>query len=219
MMVMKLNVRIVGMKILNLYAGIGGNRKLWGEEHTIVAIENNPEIVKIYHDFFPNDTIINEDAHKFLLEHFKEFDFIWSSPPCPSHSKLRTLQKKVLYPDMRLYQEIILLRKWFKGKWVVENVNPYYEPLIKPFILHRHAFWSNFDISPKEFEQLKTCKIHNEREVLQNKFGFNLDKYTGIDKRLLLRNCIVPELGKHILDCALNKQQGTLNTTNRNWRN
>lgn len=46
------------MKILNLYAGIGGNRKLWGDEHEIVAVENEPAIAKIYQDFFPNDKVI-----------------------------------------------------------------------------------------------------------------------------------------------------------------
>lgn len=64
------------MKILNLYAGIGGNRKLWGDEHEITAVENDPNIAKIYQEFFPNDTVIVGDAHKYLLEHYKEFDFI-----------------------------------------------------------------------------------------------------------------------------------------------
>ena len=36
------------LKILNLYCGIGGNRKLWGNKYNITAIENDPEIVKIY---------------------------------------------------------------------------------------------------------------------------------------------------------------------------
>ena len=31
------------MKILNLYSGIGGNRKLWGDEHEVTAVENVPE--------------------------------------------------------------------------------------------------------------------------------------------------------------------------------
>ena len=34
------------MKILNLYAGIGGNRLLWGNDHDITAIEYNLEIAK-----------------------------------------------------------------------------------------------------------------------------------------------------------------------------
>lgn len=194
------------VKLLDLFAGIGGNRKLLGDEYKITAIEFNPEIAKIYKDFFPQDTVIVADAHKYLLEHFTEYDFIWSSPPCPTHSRLRTLQKIKVYPDMRLYQEIIFLKHWFKGKWLIENVTPYYDSLIKPTtILHRHYIWSNFHINDFKTEVLKTCNIEREREFLQEKLGFNLDKYTGVDKRLLLRNCVVPELGKHIMDCAFGK--------------
>jgi len=202
------------MKILNLYAGIGGNRKLWGDEHHIVAIENNPEIARIYKDFFPNDEVIVTDAHEFLLKHFEQFDFIWSSPPCPTHSRMRMNHKEKKYPDMKLYEEIILLKHHFKGKWIVENVVPYYEVLIEPQVIHRHCLWANFNIINKDFEVLKTCKILNEREFLQEKFGFNLDKYSGVDKRLLLRNCVVPELGLHILDCAFKEPQKELSFTN-----
>ena len=74
------------MKILNLYAGIGGNRKLWGDEHEITAVEWDEKIAKIYQDFFPKDKVLVEDAHDYLLKHFEKYDFIWSSPPCPTHS-------------------------------------------------------------------------------------------------------------------------------------
>lgn len=77
------------MRILNLYAGIGGNRKFWGDDHKIVAVEIDPKIAGIYKDFFPNDEVIIGDAHAFLEKHFADFDFIWSSPPCPSHSHIR----------------------------------------------------------------------------------------------------------------------------------
>lgn len=188
------------MRILNLYAGIGGNRKLW-EDVDVTAIELNPQIAKIYQDFFPEDKVIVVDAHQYLLEHFGEFDFIWSSPPCPTHSITRFMQEKKVYPDMGLYQEVILLRQWHKGKWVVENVIPYYEYLIKPTaILHRHSFWSNFAITERSYPKMQTCKIRQEREFLQEKIGFNIDGYNGIDKRLLLRNCVLPELGLHILN-------------------
>ena len=70
------------MKILKLYGGNGGNRKYWEESHSITAVEYKPEIAKIYQDFFPNDKVIVEDAHQYLLEHFEEFDFIWSYQPC-----------------------------------------------------------------------------------------------------------------------------------------
>jgi len=126
------------MKVLNLYSGIGGNRKLW-DDVEVTAVEWDPKIAAIYQDFFPDDIMIITDAHSYLLEHFKEYDFIWSSPPCPTHSRLRTLmhgQKKnnqeYKYPDMKLYEEIIFLDNWFDGLYCVENVIGYYDPLIKP---------------------------------------------------------------------------------------
>lgn len=191
-------------KLLNLYAGIGGNRKLLSEDdYEITSVEYDENIAKIYADLYPNDKLIVGDAHAYLLEHFAEFDIIWASPPCPTHSRLRTMNKVIVYPDMNLYAEIILLQKWFKGLWIIENVIPYYEPLIKPsLILHRHAIWSNFKITQRKFEKLETCKKLDERAFLQEKLGFNLDKYTGIDKRKVLRNCVVPEMGLHILECA-----------------
>src|SRR5690606_38846063 len=127
------------MKILNLYAGIGGNRKLWGDEHEITAVEWDQETANVYQDYFPNDKVIVGDAHQYLLDHFKEFDFIWSSPPCPTHSDIRRCgvhsgQCEALYPDMGLYQEIILLQNFapVDVKWLIENVRPYYDPLIPP---------------------------------------------------------------------------------------
>ena len=144
------------MKILNLYAGIGGNRKKWDEtgDHDITAVELNPKIAEIYQDFFPKDKVIVADAHQYLLDHFQEFDFIWSSPPCPSHSRIRRYmavergQNKPIYPDMNLYQEILLLQEYYKGKYVVENVIAFYEPLIKPSEFANHYFWHNFNIAP-----------------------------------------------------------------------
>jgi DNA (cytosine-5)-methyltransferase 1 len=104
------------MKILNLYAGIGGNRKLWGDIHHITAVELDPRIAEIYKDLYPGDTVVIGDAHQFLLEHYMEYDFVWASPPCPSHSITNYfLNAKgiIRYPDMNLYQEIILLQHLF----------------------------------------------------------------------------------------------------------
>ena len=63
---------------------------------------------------------------------------------------------------MSLYQEIIFLQSNFKGNWIVENVKPYYEPLIKPtIVLQRHLFWTNMIIESKEFEKdnIRTAQI------------------------------------------------------------
>ncbi|MBU6501197.1 MAG: DNA cytosine methyltransferase [Patescibacteria group bacterium] len=195
------------MRILNLYAGIGGNRKLWGDSHEITAVEIDPKIAAIYQDFFPQDRVLVEDAHAYLLAHFEEYDFIWSSPPCPSHSHIRKelaveqrKQNKPVFPDMKLYEEIVFLQGYFKGKFCVENVISWYPPLIKPREISRHYFWTNFlirDIDKKSRKHMAGIK------VLETRKGFNLDKYTGIDKRAILRNCVEPETGLHILNEAL----------------
>jgi len=192
------------MKILNLYAGIGGNRKLWGNDHEITAVELNPEIAKIYGDYFPNDKLLIEDAHAFLLKHFKEFDFIWSSPPCQSHSSFRfnICQRfrgtEPKYPDLRLYEEILFLQHHATGKWVVENVKPYYKPLIKAQQVQRHLFWANFQISDTEIKKdnIRKAQIPD----LQELYGYDLQKYRLKNKRQILRNCVSPELGLHILN-------------------
>jgi DNA (cytosine-5)-methyltransferase 1 len=199
------------MKILNLYAGIGGNRKLWGDEHEITAVEYKPEIATIYKDFFPNDNVIVTDAHQYLLDHFEEYDFIWSSPPCPTHSRFNFLSKvqegkTVKYPDMALYQEIIYLKTWFKGKWVVENVISYYDPLIPPIESNNHYFWSNF-LFPSIPNQVRGIKRKDEEDLLrEEKMGIDLSKYNLPKRfrRMLVNNCCEPQTGKQILDYAIN---------------
>lgn len=195
------------MKILNLYAGIGGNRKLWGDDHDITAIELDENIAKIYQDFFPEDKMIIGDAHQYLLEHYREFDVIWSSPPCPTHSRIgkANTKRKVEYPDMKLYEEILLLQHYFKGNWVVENVVSFYKPLIQPQLLQRHFFWSNKNLGWVVFPTEKTCTL-KDRERLTKIFGINIDKYKGIDKRKCLRNCVLPELGEYIFNLLKTKE-------------
>jgi DNA (cytosine-5)-methyltransferase 1 len=201
------------MKILNLYAGIGGNRKLWGNEHEIIAVENNPEIAKIYQDFFPNDKVIVADAHQYLLQHYKEFDFIWSSPPCPTHSRVRKQlafrkgkngeryeQNKPVFPDMKLYEEIIFLDNYFDGKWIVENVIGFYEPLVEPLKLGRHYIWSNFDIPIINVEG--GTHQSSISEMAKHK-GFDIEKINCKHRKdTILRNCVEQEIGLHILEQA-----------------
>jgi len=198
------------MRILNLYAGIGGNRKLWGEDHEVVAVEHDENIAKAYQDNFINDQVVVGDAHQFLLDHFNEFDFIWASPPCQSHSNFRQninvrfRGTKPVYPDMKLYQEIIFLKHNFNGLWVVENVKPYYKPLIEPnAFIKRHNFWSNFEIPPLE------VKFKNHRDLfkiseLEQLHGLKIASYKEIkNKRQVLRNCVYPDIGRWVFDAML----------------
>jgi DNA (cytosine-5)-methyltransferase 1 len=199
------------MKICNLYAGVGGNRKLWGDTHDITAVEHDTEVAKIYSDYYPNDSMIVTDAHAYLLEHFQEYDFIWASPPCPTHSDIRRMAVDIgraepVYPDMTLYQEILLLQNFYKGLYCIENVKPYYEPLISGLKRGRHIYWTNFYIP--EFEKKDDRpKIH--KHIISNDvvYGYDLSKYKINNKRQILRNMVNPELGKHILDAAIRQEQ------------
>lgn len=103
---------------------------------------------------------------------------------------------------MSLYQEIIMLsNNWFKGKWVIENVIPYYEPLVKPSIeIDRHYFWCNFHV-PRI--NVKSEKPISEQTGTNGRYGFNL-KGVDIkaDKRQVLRNLVDPEIGLHFFNSA-----------------
>jgi len=47
--------------------------------------------------------------------------------------------------------------------------------------------------------------------VLQKRKGFDLSKYKDIpEKKLLLRNCVEPELGLHVFKMAFKEKQNTL---------
>jgi len=186
------------MKILNLYACLGGNRYKWGNDHEITAVELDPEAARLYQERFPNDKVIVADAHQYLLDHYKEFDFIWSSPPCPSHTRLNTSQKnrecwKPKYPSMILYEEILFLQNFYNGKYCIENVIPYYEPFLPNYTkIGRHLIWSNFKIP----------KI----TMPKNEIGTMMKEYVGTgkhahDKAPEDRNAVNSELGLHILNC------------------
>ena len=193
------------MNILNLYAGIGGNRKLWGNQHNITAVEYDEKIANVYKELYPKDTVIIGDAHEYLRKHFREFDFIWASPPCPTHSVLqmtRYYDENLKYPDMKLYQEIILLQSFFKGKYVIENVKPYYKPLINPtFSIDRHNFWSsNFILTPTFINNYTSIRDDIYKMAEKYEIDLNILKKHNVDCRLVLRNMVVPEIGKYIFN-------------------
>ena len=51
------------VKVLNLYAGLGGNRALWPTNWDITAVEYDPKIAAYYADTYPQDNLIIDDAH------------------------------------------------------------------------------------------------------------------------------------------------------------
>jgi len=192
-------------KVLNLYAGIGGNRKLW-DNVDVTAVEWDEEKAEVYRDNFPSDTVVVSDAHEYLVDHYHEYDFIWSSPPCPSHSDLRMRnagpdrQNDPIFPDMKLYEEIIFLKHYFSGDYAVENVQGYYEPLVTPQRVGRHYIWSNFHIRQKN---ARSMDIHNATvSDYEGRYGLEVSDYEiKADKKLkMMRNCVEPELGKHVFE-------------------
>jgi DNA (cytosine-5)-methyltransferase 1 len=199
------------MKILNLYACLGGNRYKWNEvknDIEVTAVELDPELAKLYQERFPNDKVIIADAHQYLLDHYKEFDFIWSSPPCPTHSKARFARRNTTeakYPDLKLYEEIIFLNKWFEGKYVVENVIPYYEPLIPAQKRGRHLYWSNFNL-PNLLSERKSNFMEGKDEVSKwcEFHSYDFRQYKGEQRTdKIARNLVDYEAGKTIFETAL----------------
>ena len=201
------------MKILNLYACLGGNRYKWNEvkeDIEVTAIELDPELARLYQERFPNDTVIIADAHQYLLDHYKEYDFIWSSPPCPTHSKIRITQKTrdtfiPKFPDMKLYEEIIFLENHFEGKYCVENVIPYYQPLISAKKRGRHLYWTNFNL-PNSLNERKLdgilCTMLDEHKKLQVFHDIEVKANVG-GYRDVLRNLVDYEAGKTIFETML----------------
>lgn len=198
-------------RVLNLYAGLGGNRKKWNDDlYEITSVELEPSIAEVYIKLYPQDTLIVGDAHQYLLDHYEEFDIVWSSPPCQTHSKMMkaTRHKKNRYSDMSLYQEIIFLQHFFKGKWIVENVKPYYEPLIKPTkTLGRHYIWSNFEITDFDLPNIKgfitkgtVAETQHLKDWLGIQYEGNLYYKGNHCPGQILRNCVHPDMGEHIIN-------------------
>lgn len=201
------------MKILNLYACLGGNRYKWDEvtDVEVTAVEWDEELARLYQERFPNDTVIVADAHQYLIDHYKEFDFIWSSPPCPSHSRARfwgfgANGKKPIYPDMKLYEEVIFLQHHCKTKYVVENVVPYYEAMLNPLERDRHLYWSNFKLPNKLSNRTNSGNL-NQKSILKDLCDFHdydFRKYKGSQRMLkIARNLVDYEAGKTILETAI----------------
>jgi len=213
------------MKLLNLFAGIGGNRRTWSN-YQITSVELDANICNLYQELYPQDTIINEDVFTFLRNknnNIDQYDLIWASPT-HSHMQVFTRHNEKLQPIPRLDQIIGLilwLQRNYKGKFVVENVIPWYGiiPLdqyaIYNVVLDRHIFYSNFLIRKKEFKS----RGSNGHGKIGGLMRMNLDQLLEFhqipieivpklfgkqsahhDHLKILRNCCNYQLGQYILD-------------------
>ena len=218
-------------RVLNLYAGVGGNRALWPQEADVTAVEKDPEIAEAYAALWPDDELVVGDAHQYLLDHLGDgWDLIWSSPPCQSHSKLNRLlgrgkHRKLRYPKFgQLYGEVVVLTEFRRDvPWVVENVKPYYEVLIPPTtIMDRHLMWSNIGlpyIAPRPEETTRVSK--NGKQLSRMKsldvdnwealYGLTLptcaDSWGRGKRRQVMRNCVDPKIGLAVWDAAFRRDR------------
>jgi len=215
------------VKILNLYAGIGGNTwNLDRQKHDITHVEWNEEIAQANRELNPLDKVIIGDAKTFLELNYSDYDYIWASPPCPSHASIRKAGAKngqydAKVPDMDLYGIIIFLDEYFEGKWTVENVKPFYERLdehekkrqealvkiIPPAQeSSRHLFWSSHDI-PETLITASNLNQANNSEMMEW-LGIELNQnFETVEKRKVLRNCVHPEIGEAILKSRNERQE------------
>ena len=106
---------------------------------------------------------------------------------------------------MKLYQEILFLQHYYKGKYVVENVIPYYQPLIQAKKRGRHLYWTNFNL-PSDLgdRRFAISQTKNEMNGLCIFHDYDFRKYKGTqNKTKIARNLVDYEAGKTILDTAM----------------
>lgn len=199
------------LNVLNLYSGLGGNRKLW-KDVNVTAVEWQVDIADAYRSQYPDDTVIVGDAHEYLMKNFDRFDFIWTSPPCQSHSKMdrANCRNNPRFVDLRLYEEIIFLQTYHRGRWVVENVVPYYSPLIAPTKkVGRHLFWTNFEVNVQDVARpdgfiasKKQATASNLKDWLGISYEGSIYYGNNHCPAQVLRNCVHPLIGLQIMESA-----------------
>jgi len=208
------------MRVLNLYAGLGGNRAKWPDYVEVTAVEMEPDIARVYQEQFPNDEVIIGDAHQYLLDNHDKYDLVWASTPCQTHTQMAKATRHDIrsYPDMALWQEIFRLKHFHKGKWVVENVVSYYSKDLSvgfsPQIVDRHSFWCNFHIPTFKMDRPKNFIDSASQQDLKDWLGIqyegNIYYKDNHCPNQVLRNCVHPDLGLHVFLSAQSENPETI---------
>lgn len=187
------------IKFLNTFAGVGGNTELLDrDKFEVTHIELYSKPTRYLEENFPNDIVLRKNAWRYIPENFRDYDIVWASPSCKTHSRARVFQLSDRYvngnfelPDERLW----MLIKWLKvfGSrmiWIVENVIPFYTSIeIPTALVGRHLVWSNKRIGDKSFEA--------DQIIYKQKGSFDRDRMN-------------PEIGKYIIEQAINDKQTSL---------
>ena len=107
---------------------------------------------------------------------------------------------------MKLYEEVIFLQHYYKGKFCIENVIPFYEPLVPAHKRHRHLYWTNFNL-PNKLSERKNPDLARTRNVVKqlSKFhDYDFSKYKGKQSvRKMARNLVDYEAGRTIFETVL----------------
>jgi DNA (cytosine-5)-methyltransferase 1 len=109
---------------------------------------------------------------------------------------------------MKLYEEILFLDNFFDGKYCVENVIPYYEPLIPEKKRGRHLYWTNFNLPNILSERDKISGLINKDDYEAIKklcefHDYDFFKYKGEQRRSkMARNLVDYEAGLTIFNIA-----------------
>lgn len=109
------------------------------------------------------------------------------------------------------------MKNYFKGLWVVENVEPYYGVLIPAQRVGRHMFWSNFPIQARDVKRpdgfISKCNLAGKK-AMQQWLGIKYDEniYYGSNHcpTQILRNCVHPSIGLDVLNSARKTLHGAL---------
>jgi len=199
------------VRVLNAYAGIGGNRHLWPDNWEVTAVELDERIAAVYARRYPADTVIVDDAHAYVLEHAAEFAAVWTSPPCPTHSRFAKVNAsrygKKLEPDPRLMAEVAHLSS-IDVAYVVENVHTYYRPAILPdLVTDRHYYWMSTPplmLAPVERTIIGTWEGYStSADDLADAYGLPRLERSSVPNRVrAMRNAVVPLEGLQIAEAS-----------------
>lgn len=210
------------LRVLNAYAGIGGNRHLWPTEWHVTAVEIDPRVAAEYARRYPNDTVLVEDAHAHVMKRAHEYDARWTSPPCPTHSRLavNVAKRKGVEPapDPRLWAEIEHLRS-LGGRYVVENVHTYYVPPIAPDVVtERHYYWTStppLALTPAVVLPISGRRVGLTADAIAQSYGLpHLPAGSVADRRKAMRNAVIPHEGYQIAMAAFIPELVSTNHTN-----
>lgn len=204
------------MRVLNAYAGIGGNRHLWPADWKVTAVEWDRRVAAEYERRYPQDLVLVSDAHEHVIQHADLFDAVWTSPPCPTHSRLAKVNASRyghdLAPDPRLMAEVKHLRS-VGVRHVVENVHTYYTPEVLPdLVTDRHYYWMT--TPPLLLAPLRRTIIGGWEEgsassdELADSYGLpRLEPGSVPDRNRAMRNAVIPQEGLQVALAAFTGQE------------